>query len=242
MPKFIDLTGRRFGKLVVVEYLGRSTWMCLCTCGSQTRVNGQALRGGRTVTCGCGLVERNKARAKHGMYRTRVYRQWHQMIQRCYNPNNSRYQRYGGRGITVCDRWRLSFDAFYADMGDPPEGTSIDRIDNARGYEPGNCRWATPQEQANNRYTNVLIEHDGVSRTIAEWARHLGLPYHRLVHRHRIGWVPPQLFSRDNHKGKTTVYTVQYQGREVTMKELSVLTGTKLQTLYARLYAGKPLF
>lgn len=187
------------------------------------------------------VIASNKARAKHGMYRTRVYRQWQQMIQRCYNPNASRYQRYGGRGVTVCDRWRLSFDAFYADMGDPPDGTSIDRIDNDRGYEPGNCRWATPQEQANNRYTNVLIEHDGVSRTIAEWSRHLGLPYHWVKHRHTRGYKPPELFSPE-HLPYRKAKTYTYQGREVTMKELSVLTGTKLQTLYARLYAGKPLF
>jgi hypothetical protein len=187
------------------------------------------------------VIASNKARAKHGMYRTRVYRQWQQMIQRCYNPNASRYARYGGRGVTVCERWRSSFDAFYADMGDAPDGMTIDRIDNDRGYEPDNCRWATPQQQANNRHTNVFVEHDGHVLTLADWARKLGLPYHWLRYRHSIGWVPPQLFSPENHKGEATVYTVQYQGKEVTMKELSVLTGTNLQTLYARIYAGKPL-
>jgi hypothetical protein len=187
------------------------------------------------------VIASNKARTKHGMYRTRVYRQWQQMIQRCYNPNSSRYARYGGRGVTVCDRWRSSFDAFYADMGDVPDGMSIDRINNDRGYEPGNCRWATPQQQANNRRTNVLIEHEGLELTIAEWARHLGLPYHWIKHRYSKGWRPPELFSPKDHRGENSVHRVHYQGKEVTIKELSVLTGTKLQTLYARLYAGKPL-
>jgi hypothetical protein len=100
---------------------------------------------------------------------------------------------------------------------------------------------STPQQQANNRHTNVFVEHDGHVLTLADWARKLGLPYHWLRYRHSIGWVPPQLFSPENHKGEATVYTVQYQGKEVTMKELSVLTGTNLQTLYARIYAGKPL-
>jgi hypothetical protein len=186
------------------------------------------------------VIAANKRRAKHGKYNTRVYRQWQSMIQRCYNQDNTRYLRYGGRGVTVCDRWRSSFDAFYADMGDAPDGASIDRIDNDKGYEPSNCRWATPQEQANNRSTNIVIHHDGKSMTIAEWARYLDLPYHWVKHRYNRGYKPPQLFSRE-HLPYRNAKTYLYEGKQVTMKELSSITGIKLQTLYARLYAGKPL-
>jgi hypothetical protein len=188
------------------------------------------------------VIASNKRRAKHGMYNTKVYRQYQGVLQRCYNPNNSRYARYGGRGITVCEQWRNSFEQFYKDMGDSPEGTTLDRIDNDGNYEPSNCRWATPQEQSNNTHTNVLIEHDGKTMTIADWARHLGLPYHWIKYRHSKGYKPPELFSSTNHRGENSVHRVNYNGKEVTMKELSKLTGIKLQTLYARLYAGKKLF
>lgn len=187
------------------------------------------------------VIAANKRRATHGMHRSRVYSQYRQMMQRCYNPNNARYHRYGGRGILVCERWGSSFRNFYADMGDAPEGTSLDRIDNNKGYSPDNCRWATAQEQANNRDTNVRIEHDGKSMTIADWARYLNLPYHWIKNRYKRGYAPPELFSKE-HLPYRKAQTYEYQGKQVTLKELSVLTGTKLQTLYARLYAGNPLF
>jgi hypothetical protein len=186
------------------------------------------------------VIASNKARATHKMYDTRVYRQWIAMKSRCYDQNNKRYKRYGGRGITVCKRWRLSFAAFYEDMGDCPSGMSLDRIDNDKGYSPSNCRWSTPEQQANNRKTNVFIEHDGLRLTIAQWARHLGLPYHWIKHRYTRGYKPPELFSV-THLPYKVGKTFKYKGKEVTMKELSSITGVKLQTLYARLYAGKPL-
>ena len=98
--------------------------------------------------------------APHGMYGTRVYRTWNMMIQRCHNERNPNFKHYGGRGIVVCDQWRKSFAAFYADVGDRPEGKSLDRIDNDRGYEPGNCRWATQAEQRRNTRTTKLEAHE----------------------------------------------------------------------------------
>ena len=186
------------------------------------------------------VITANKARAKHGMHNTREYQVWMQMQQRCYNPSKACYARYGGRGITVCERWRSSFPAFYADMGDAPAGTTLDRVDNEKGYAPDNCRWATPQEQANNRVTNVVIEHDGKTMTIAEWARHLGLPYHWIKHRHKRGYTPPELFSVE-HLPYRKARMYEYQGKQMSIKEISQATGIKLQTLYARLYAGNPL-
>jgi hypothetical protein len=109
------------------------------------------------------------------------------MVQRCTSPNNQNYAQYGGRGVTVCDQW-LTFANFLADMGDRPEGKTLDRIDNSKGYEPGNCRWATRKEQQRNRRSNRLLTHAGQTKTMAQWAEDLGVPYTRLQGRLKMGW------------------------------------------------------
>jgi len=155
-----DLTGLRKGKLIVTHRVGSRgsapLWAVKCDCGSEREMTSGQLAG-KTQSCGCQKAENNRARlTTHGMAaggnsHTRVYRIWNAMKQRCQNPNQPHYERYGGRGVTVCDRWQ-KFADFYADMGDPPSDThSIDRIDNDHGYEPVNCRWATLQEQARNK-------------------------------------------------------------------------------------------
>lgn len=158
-----DLTGRRFGRLLVVRRVPTEArgprWECVCDCGrTATPLSGQLLGGG-VNSCGCIKAENNRARHQtHGMTDSRVYRIWLGMRNRCHNPNQPHYERYGGRGITVCEAWRNSFEAFLADMGEPPtDKHSIDRIDNARGYEPGNCKWATAKEQATNKRPNPPV-------------------------------------------------------------------------------------
>lgn len=156
-----ELIGKRFGKLVVIEYLGvynkNSKWKCQCDCGAITFPFGNNLKKGNTLSCPeCGNVRqgrkmlRNINGFKHGKHLDRIYIAWHNMKARCYQLSCSEYENYGGRGITVCDRW-MNFENFYKDMGDPPKGKSLDRIDNDGNYEPGNCKWSTPKEQANNR-------------------------------------------------------------------------------------------
>jgi hypothetical protein len=167
LAKF-DLTGRRFGRLVVRAEAGRKLgsilWLCDCDCGNESLVTGCHLRApSATRSCGCAKRERLLALApvrsaailRHGHAgrgkKSRAYNSWSAMLQRCTNPYVRSYKYYGDRGITVCERWRESFEAFFADMGEPPEGHTLDRIDNEGNYQPDNCRWATRFVQNTNQ-------------------------------------------------------------------------------------------
>lgn len=125
---------------------------------------------------------------KHGMSRTRIYGLWRHMIDRCTRNTHRSFHNYGGRGITVCERWLTSFDFFYQDMGDCPKGMSLDRIDNEKGYAPENCRWASWDVQASNKRVCVYFEWNGQRLTLAEWGKILGIPYDVLRKRYRNGW------------------------------------------------------
>lgn len=162
----LNLIGRRFDRLTVVAQAetvnSRTRWVCRCDCGAETVVIGALLTSKQTRSCGCLKRELDKARktrlvhghARHGQPRSATYNSWIAMRVRCTDPTADSYADYGGRGITVCERWLNSFEAFLEDMGERPPGTSIDRLDGSRGYEPGNCRWATAVEQ--NRNTRAI--------------------------------------------------------------------------------------
>jgi len=190
---FIDITGQRFGRLVVIRYHGYETpkgtsdsrnalWLCKCDCGNEAIVRGSHLRAGETKSCGCITRKHGKSRSN-----SKTYSSWKGLIQRCLNKNNKRYMDYGGRGIKVCDEWK-TFNGFYLDMGDRPNGKTIERVDNNGNYEPNNCSWATPKEQSRNNRSNRIIEHNGASMCISQWAEELGIKKGTLLARINRGW------------------------------------------------------
>ena len=174
-----DLTGKRFGRLTVigVEDNGKrqTYYACQCDCGNVKVIRADALVGGCTVSCGCKKKEQDRinltANHSHKMSGTRLYVIWNGLKGRCNNPNDPRYDRYGGRGISVCEEWNTSFQAFYdwAISNGYSEDLTIDRIDNDGNYEPTNCKWSTNKEQCNNRVTNINIKIGNTTKTLTEW-------------------------------------------------------------------------
>jgi hypothetical protein len=148
--KRIDLAGKRFGCWVVITYVEsrKPRWLCICDCGARVAVLGDSLRRGASKSCGC--LRRARA-TKHGMSRSREYRAWQRLKQRCFNPRNSSYEYYGDRGILPCESWTNSFEEYFADTGPCPAGCSLDRIDVNGPYAPWNVRWSDAKQQAQNR-------------------------------------------------------------------------------------------
>ena len=183
-----SLSGQKIGRLTVYEKIldgKRPLYRCVCDCGKERYVGHRHLEKRETLSCGC-YNRDNKT--IHGMSKTKEYRAWQKMKERCYNPKYTLFSRYGGRGISVCDRWIDSFENFYADMGSAPAGTSIDRIDNDGIYEPSNCRWATSEVQANNKSSNRKICINGEEKTVAEWSDVMGVRSDLIHCRLGRGW------------------------------------------------------
>lgn len=158
----------------------RRYYNVVCICGTNKEVIGQNLTSGESKSCGCLFKDETKHLVtKHGMWKTKVYQCWVDMLTRCNNPKNKRYKDYGARGIGVTSEW-LDFSNFYSDMGDPPAGHSLDRRDNNLGYDKSNCKWSTPKEQANNRRTNRLVSLNGTSMTMMQASEQSGINYSTL--------------------------------------------------------------
>lgn len=203
MGNCIDLTGQRFGRLTVIRKNGRMNrnvaWECKCDCGNTKTISSYSLRSGRSQSCGCLNKELvTKMMTTHGKSGTRLHRIWTLMKNRCTSDTSPDYPKYGGRGVTVCDEW-LKFDAFYEwSISHGYDDTlSIDRIDNDGNYCPDNCRWATKKQQENNKSTNSLIEYNGETHTIAEWADIKGINYETLRCRIKyFGWSPEKALTK----------------------------------------------
>ena len=180
----------QFTRWTVVEYIGKGYWKTVCACGRPGEVKSNSLATGQSKSCGCLAREMlSTAKKRHGATNSIEYGIWIGIRTRCYNKTCPGYFRYGGRGITVCDRWSL-FENFLADMGPRPSGQhKIERLDNDGPYSPENCKWATPTEQARNRSTNRILTLNGESRTLAEWAERLGVNQGLLRQRlNAYGW------------------------------------------------------
>lgn len=195
---YTDLTGQRFGRLIVVARADdgnrkyRVQWKCVCDCGGAAVATTDNLKRGNTNSCGCYRNERrSESHTTHGMRATTEYTIWSNMVDRCTNPKNDSYKNYGGRGIVVCERW-LKFENFYTDMGPRPESRSLERRKNDKGYEKGNCLWATTSEQALNRRSQKLLTIFGETKNEKLWASDTRCVVLYATFRRRItlGWNP----------------------------------------------------
>lgn len=195
MPAPLNLVGRRFGRLVVLAQNGKTKagarkWDCECDCGTAVSISGPSLMSGNTTSCGCYVREMKRdqmaARKSHGMSHTPEHNAWLEMRRRCEDPSRQSYKYYGAQGITVCERWQ-KFDNFLADMGDRPSAShSVGRLDNAKGYEPQNCRWETPSEQGLNRRNNLIVTAFGRTGPLATF---VSADRYKLVwERIKSGW------------------------------------------------------
>lgn len=202
MSKLIDLTGKTFGRLVVIEraptiYYNRGSavpWLCRCSCGNEKLILGGCLARGGTISCGCFLNEhRGQHRLTHGYASKKVrsseYHTWCSMKGRCLNKDDAAYPNYGGRGIAISKEWAESFLSFLKDMGPRPPNTSLDRIDNNKGYFPGNCRWASRVIQNRNTRRNTMITVRGVTLSLPEWAERTGIKNATIQARLYAGWT-----------------------------------------------------
>lgn len=198
MACFINLEGKRFGRWTVQSpshvKKGYWYWVCHCVCGTVRTVNGRLLRNGQSGSCGC-----RGHNWKHGMTKTRTFKSWESMLGRCRNKNDPSYQNYGKRGIKVCRRW-LSFENFFADMEERPEGTSLERRDNDKNYEPNNCYWATPTEQQRNKRNSRWLTYKSQTKMLIDWSQDMGIPYDLLLRRVNRGLTDNNLFAPSRSK------------------------------------------
>lgn len=219
------MIGQKFGRYTIVSRAessyGHIRWTCACECGKIKAVSQSDLLRGHIKSCGCYSADAARIRmTTHGMKHNKIYIVWQNMKNRCNNVNTKDWQHYGGRGITVCDRWLESFENFYSDMGDLPfPKAEIDRIDNSQGYSPTNCRWVTHKENMINTRANEIITFRGESMTMREWADRLNVKPTALAARKFLGWDTDRILStpvrvRNMHKAITgDLFTPQPQSR-----------------------------
>lgn len=238
MGKLIDLTGKKYNRLTVIEQKepdkrGEIQWLCECDCGNTKIVASYNIRKGLVKSCGCYQRDRVKT---HGMSKTTEYLSWQHMKDRCNNPKNKHYHNYGGRGIKVCDRWVDSFENFLEDMGKKPDNSySIDRMDVNGNYEPDNCRWATYEEQSNNMRNTIKIDIKGQTKTLRDLSNENGIIKSCLDRRIRSGITDEKqlLF-----KGKLNSRYLEYNGETKTITEWAKELNISHNMLWKRIDRG----
>lgn len=262
MRRCADITGKKFGKLTVIEYIGKQEngkyyWKCKCDCGNETRAINSDLVNGHIKSCGC--LKRDKSirprgrdnkRYKHGIYDKKLYYVYHSMKQRCYNPKYPRYVDYGGRGIIICDEWLgedgvVNFYNWSMENG-YKDGLSIDRIDNDGNYEPSNCRWTDDITQLNNTRYNRTVTFNGETHTYAEWERILnnGVTQSEMSVRIRVlHWdTEKALLTPIQHSERPDLYDwneeICYNGETKTISEWCKATGISKDNYRSRIKLG----
>ena len=238
MSRKIDLTNKRFGRLLVLRQCSTGDfsksiwWETLCDCGRSHRVSGVRLRNGQCTSCGC--YQREQARKNnitHGMTDSPLYRVWHTMRSRCTNHKVHSYKHYGGRGIRVCKRWQ-KFQNFYNDVhkGYKP-GLQLDRINNDGHYEPGNVRWVTAKRNARNKRNNTRITFNGETKTLPEWAELTGIKKATLANRIHSGWDLERVFNEPTGSG-LNLYTIG--GETHCLRQWALLYEVPYKTLWEK--------
>lgn len=217
--------GDRFGRWTALERTESRTYPsgttvhfheCRCDCGTIQMVGSYKLRIGHSRSCGCLQAEITAKRSfKHGFSpkirkRPKIYGIWCNMINRCTNPNVPHYESYGGRGIAVCERWLNSFENFLEDMGEPPPGVTLDRLDNNGNYSKENCEWRTPVDQARNRRSNLFLTFNGLTLTVAEWAIRTGIGRRTIEQRHHLGWSDERTLTAPVNKALRRTETQEF--------------------------------
>jgi hypothetical protein len=245
-----DMIGKRFNRWVVLSFSHKDEWnqqfyFCRCDCGIEKLVEKRNMVNNLSKSCGCLKKEiQRDLRTKHGMFKTKEYRAWRSMQDRCYNKKTKQYHNYGGRGIEVCKEWIGNFEQFYKDMGKSPENTSLDRIDNNGNYSKENCRWATIKEQANNRATNTKITINGETKNIKEWAQIIGVSCTCLAYRVKTGRTEDELllkkvvpkYAKIKHKKNNRIITLK--GETKTLTEWADTLGIAKSTMHHRMTYG----
>lgn len=199
MTARIDLSGRRFGKLTAMHVVSwnPTEWLMKCDCGQEAVVRQGNIHNGHTTSCGCKRTSLHSVTHGHNRNRkpSKTLQSYRHAKSRCINVDDPKYSNYGARGIKMCNEWLADFSAFLRDMGECPHGMTLDRIDNDGNYEPGNCRWATPNEQAQNRSDQWWITHNGQRKKAREWAKELNLSLSTLRVRRRSGWSVAEILA-----------------------------------------------
>lgn len=217
MNTAVDISEEPFDELIVIKMLPGRKCLCRCKCGSTTVKWTSNVTTGRSKSCGCDRAAAiGNSNRTHGDTESTEYKSWCGMIERCYNPNHKKFYLWGGRGISVCGRWRHSYENFLADVGRKPSPShSIDRYPNTDGnYEPGNTRWANPKEQARNRRRQRFVTCDGITLTASEWAEKKGIDVRRLIERLNRGWSPESALNDHPETDSERSARVSLQNRE----------------------------
>lgn len=213
----VDLSGRRFGRwsvLVPTDERGADEsikWLCVCDCGNTGKISSNSLLQNGSNSCGC---LRKEIHSTHGMSKTRQYRCYMSMMKRCFDTKNERYKDYGGRGVTVCDKWNRGFEFFWEDMRKSYNNNlTLDRINVNGNYSKENCRWSTPKQQSNNTRNNIKITYNGETKTISEWAEILNIKTNTLRCRYKRGWNIERLMEQPIQKHKILARNFSYASK-----------------------------